>query len=151
MQLTAFDLCKIEGHPGASANPRYSHLCERCGRSMVPDELARDVDQERQWVFDAAEFAQYVNNPEGVASALCAYRDLRMGDGPWRNVSQRDWIREAEEECVYLSAYVTAALQNLGDDRDDEDADKCRMLLKMALCSAITAFAALGEYRSADL
>jgi hypothetical protein len=151
MTVTAFDLCKVEGHLGPNANPRQQHLCQRCARPLASDEMPRDLDREQKWCAEAAEFAQYVNNPEAVAESLMMYRALRMGHGAWQNVSQRDWIREAEEECVDLTAYLTAELTRLGDDRTDEDADKCRMLLKMAMSSAITALAALGEYRTTDL
>lgn len=150
MQVTAFDLCKLEGHPGPSRNPRLSHLCERCARPLASDEMERDIEQESRWIAEAAEYAQYVQNAEGIAASLGQYRQLRMGDGPWRNVSQRDWITEAEEEFVDGSAYITAALQELGEDRNDEDHAKCQMLLKMALSASITAYAALNEYRRTD-
>jgi hypothetical protein len=112
--------------------------------------MERDLEKEGEWIAEAAEFAQYVNNPIGSAASLMQYRQLRMGDGPWRNVSQRDWITEAEEEFVDGSAYITAALQELGEDRNDEDHAKCQMLLKMALAASITAYAALGEFRRTD-
>jgi len=146
--LDGFDLCKKEGHIRTKvANPRMQALCGRCGRLRGPDEMERDLGAERRWVIEAAEVAQYVHDPVAVSVALNSCRDLRIGNGPWRNVSERDWILEAEEEAVDLGAYLTAALQEMGEGREDEDADTCRMLLKIALAASVTAFAALGEFR----
>lgn len=149
--LAPFDVCKLEGHvENQYANPRLQHLCGRCGRVRVVLEQERDIDQEQQWVREAAEFAQYVHNPEEIAAALNSYRQRRAGTGPWRDLP-RDWITEAEEEAVDLANYVCAELQQRDADRDDEDEAKCQMLLRMALAATVTAYAALSEYRRADL
>lgn len=149
--LAPFDVCKLEGHvENQYANPRLQHLCGRCGRLRVGQTRERDIEQEQEWVREAAEFAQYVHNPDDTAAALNSYRQRRAGSGPWRDLP-REWIREAEEEAVDLANYVCAALQELDPERDDEDAAKCQMLLRMALAATVTAFAALGEYRRADL
>jgi hypothetical protein len=150
MTTTPYDECLQRGHvPQDAANPRLQHLCGRCGR-VRQTEVPRDLDAERRWVLEAAEFAQYVHDPENAAASLNAYRERRMGQGPWRDWP-RDFIRESEEEVVDLANYLCGALQELGEDRDDEDAAKCQMLLRMALGAAVTAYAALAEYRRTDL
>lgn len=155
--VSAFDLCKIEGHV-RPVNPRHLSAfdglgaCARCGRQLEKDEMARDLEKERGWTLDAAQYAQYVANPDEVAAALSAYREMRTGSGPWINVSERDWITEALEEVADLSAYLMAALEKLElDGRDDEDGNKCWMLLRMTLAASVTAYASLSQYRSADL
>jgi hypothetical protein len=144
MTLTAYDECKVHGHAGPNANPRQQHLCSRCGRALDPDEMQRDVEQERRWTADAATFAQYVADADRAAAALSAFRERRMGEGPWRDVSQRSWRTEALEEVADLSAYLLAAMTALKqEERNDEDADRDQMLLFMALSAAVTAFDAL--------
>lgn len=155
--LTAFDFCKIEGHV-RPVNPRHlaafdgAGACSRCGRRLEADEMTRDVEKEREWTREAAQYAQYVANPDEIAEALSSFREVRMGSGPWRDVSSRDWITEALEECADLSAYIIAALQELElEERDDEDALKCWMLLRMALAASVTAYSSLGGFRHAAL
>jgi hypothetical protein len=145
-ELVGFDACKAEGRHVKTdvQNPRLQNLCGRCGRLMDPDEMPRDVSLERSWTEQAATFAQYVADPDAAAAALTLMREKRMGDGPWLNVSERDWIVEALEEVADLSAYVMAALTALdAQERDDEDAGRDRMLLFMALSAAVTAFDSL--------
>jgi hypothetical protein len=114
--------------------------------------MARDLDQERRWVAEAAQYAQYVTEPDGIAEAFSTYRELRTNaDAPWRDVKQRNFAIEAMEEAVDLSAYVMALLQMIDADRDDEDAGKAIMLLKMALAASVTAYASLSEYMRVDL
>lgn len=153
--MTALDFCLLEGHV-PSANPRHqaafdgAGACARCGRKMDNRTMGRDLEWERKQVREAAEMAQYVHNAADTASALCRFRERRMGDGPWRDLP-RAWITEAEEETADLANYLLAQLQELGDERDDEDHAKLQMLLRMALAASVTAFAALGEYRRTDL
>lgn len=153
--MTALDFCLIEGHV-PSANPRHQAAfagvgaCARCGRRMDDSVMARDPEWEREQVHQAAEVAQYVVNAADTAAALNRFRDRRLGEGPWRDLP-RAWITEAEEECADLANYLLAQLQELGDERDDEDHAKCQMLLRMALAASVTAYAALGEYRRTDL
>lgn len=148
--MTAFDLCKVEGHPGRSRNPRHSHLCERCGRPYEEPSMERDLAKEREWTREAASMAQYVPEPELLADVFSSYRESRTGSGPW--LGNRDWITEGIEECADLSAYMMAALQELElEDRDDEDALKAWMLLRIALAASCTAFGALSQYRTVDL
>ncbi len=153
--MTALDFCLLEGHV-PSVNPRHQAAfggvgaCARCGRRLDAGIRARDLEQERRWVTEAADMAQYVHDADNAAASMNAYREKRAGDGPWRDLP-RDWIRESEEECADLANYLCAALQELGDDRDDEDHAKCQMLLRMALAASVTAFTALGEYRRTDL
>lgn len=151
--MTPYDECLQSGHiPTAIANPRLQNLCGRCGRLREPDEMARDLDQERRWVAEAAQYAQYVTEPDGIAEAFSTYRELRTNtDAPWRDVKQRNFAVEAMEEAVDLSAYVMALLQMIDADRDDEDAGKAIMLLKMALAASVTAYASLSEYMRVDL
>lgn len=151
--LIGYDVCKIEGHVKTDeSNPRRQHLCGRCGRLMGPDEMKRDIAQERQWTADAARFAQYVSDPETVASAMSSFREARMGEGPWMDVTQRDWSEEAIEECADLSAYMLAAIQELDEqDRDDEDAAQARMFMFIALSASVTAYQALSDLRRTDL
>lgn len=153
MTITAYDECLQSGHiPQDAANPRLQHLCGRCGRIREADEMQRDVDQERRWTADAATFAQYVADPDRAAAALSAFRERRMGDGPWRDVSQRSWRTEALEEVADLSAYLLAAMTALAQqNRDDEDADRDRMLLFMALSASVTAFDALRAVEQEEL
>ena len=153
--MSALDFCLLEGHV-RSVNPRHQAAfngvgaCSRCGRRMDLGVLPRDLEQERRWIEQASEMAQYVPDPVNAAAALNAFREKRSGSGPWRDLP-RDWIREGEEECADLANYLCAALQELGEDRDDEDHAKCQMLLRMAMAASVTAFTALSEYRRADL
>ena len=49
MTVTAYDECLQSGHvPQDAANPRLQNLCGRCGRLREPDEMQRDVEQERR-------------------------------------------------------------------------------------------------------
>ncbi len=153
--MTALDFCLLEGHV-PSANPRHqaafegAGACARCGRKLDTRTMARDLEWERKQVHEAAEMAQYVANAADIANALNSFRERRMGEGPWRDLP-RAWITECEEEAADLANYLLAQLQELGDERDDEDHAKCQMLLRMALAASVTAFAALGEYRRTDL
>jgi len=153
--MTALDFCLLEGHV-ASVNPRHRAAfggvgaCARCGRKMEGTVLERDPEWEREQIRLAAEVAQYVTDPENTANSLNSFRERRMGKGPWRDLP-RAWITEAEEETADLANYLLAQLQELGNDRDDEDHAKCQMLLRMALAASVTAYAALGEYRRTDL
>lgn len=150
LTITPYDECLQHGHvPQSAANPRLQHLCGRCGRVRLA-EVPRDLEAERRWVSEAAEHAQYVHDGENIAASLNSYRERRMGQGPWRDWP-RDFITESEEEAVDLANYICGALQELGDERDDEDAAKCQMLLRMALSATVTAYAALAEYRRTDL
>lgn len=151
--LVGYDECKIFGHvPTDVQNPRLQNLCGRCGRVREPDELGRDLDRERRWISEAAQYAQYVSEPDGISEAFSTYRELRTNsDAPWRDVSSRNFAVEAIEEAVDLSAYVMALLQQIDEGRDDEDAGKAIMLLKMALAASVTAYASLSEYMRVDL
>lgn len=153
--ITAFDECKIRGHITAKqagvANPRLQKNCGRCGRLLGADVLRRNVNLERDWTQRAATFAQYVADPEAAANNLSSMREKRMGEGPWVDASVRNWIEEALEETADLSAYLMAALTELdAQNRDDEDADRDRMLLFMALSASVTAFEALRAVEPPD-
>lgn len=151
--LTGWDQCKIEGHIATDvANPRLQGLCGRCGRVRGDDIMQRDIDVERRWLREAADAAQYVSDPAAMSESLNAFRESRVGTGPWINVTGRDWIVEALEEVADQCNYVMAAMQQLQlDARNDEDSDKCEMLLRISLGAALTSFSALMQYRTAEL
>jgi hypothetical protein len=70
--------------------------------------MARDLDQERRWVAEAAQYAQYVTEPDGIAEAFSTYRELRTNaDAPWRDVKQRNFAIEAMALAASVTAYAS--------------------------------------------
>ena len=155
--MTAYDFCKIEGHV-KPVNPRHkaafdgAGCCSRCGRKLEVDETTRNVELEEKWTLDAARYAQYVVDHHAAAATMNMYRSARTGgSSPWRDVSERNWIDEAIEECVDLNAYLCAEMQRLVDNYENHEGwDKQVMLVRMAMAASITAFHSLMQAKKMD-
>lgn len=150
--VEGWDFCKIYGHGELIGGEVDAVTCSRCGRSTGDTLHLRDLPGERQVTREAARFAPYVSGPlaDAVADNLSAFSESRTTASPWRNLYHRDMVHNALEEVADQRAYVLAELVKLNaEERDDEDADRERMLLTRALGAAVEAYDALTQYERA--